>query len=165
MTFKAIPLAASLLALSTTFAAAQTAEAPATAPAAQEGRMAGGSGVVTAENLKAMISADELLGSNIYSMNAGYDEAAWNESRGYDAVSDDWEDIGEIDDIVMSPDGRLVGLAVETGGWLDIGDDTVLINLDDVRFIKDGDDFSVVTRLSQEELEAKPQLDDDWFTQ
>lgn len=169
MKLKAFPLAASVLALSTYAAAAQTAVEPgaAEAPAGtmQEGAMMeGGSGIISQENLNTLISADELLGANIYSV-ANYDEATWNEAGAYTTVDANWEDIGEVDDIVMSPDGQLIGLAVETGGWLDIGDDVVLINLDDVRMINDNGDFSVVTRMTQEELESKPQLNEDWWTQ
>ncbi|QUS37292.1 PRC-barrel domain-containing protein [Falsirhodobacter algicola] len=183
MKLKAIPFAASVLALSTAFAGAQTTQAEPGTTATTEapmqhdgmhhdgmhgdmhhgGMMMGNSGVATEDNYASMISADELLGADIYSVAEEVSDEDWNATPSYDAVSDDWNDIGEVDDIVMSPDGKLVGLAVETGGWLDIGDDTVLLSLKDVRFVKDGDDFSVVTRLTQDELEAKPQLDESWL--
>lgn len=173
MKLKALPLAASVLALSTLAVGAQTATTPdATTGTGQAGmetmqdrEMMGGSGVIGQQNYNSLISADELLGANIYSMNAGYDETTWNETRSYTAMDANWEDIGEIDDIVMSPDGRLIGLAVETGGWLDIGDDVVLIDLNDVRMVNENGTFSVVTRMTQEELEAKPELNENWWAQ
>ncbi|WP_083553918.1 PRC-barrel domain-containing protein [Paracoccus sp. SM22M-07] len=171
MPFKKSAILACIGVLSATVVTAQApASDPATTdpamtdPAMTERGMMGSSGVASPENREAMVSADDLIGANIYSINEGYDESSWNQTRSYGAVEAGWEDIGEIDDILMSRDGRMVGLAVETGGWLDIGDDTVVVSLEDVRIVSENATHSVVTRMSQEQLEAKPELDDSWWT-
>jgi hypothetical protein len=126
--------------------------------------MSAGSGIVTAQNYETMISADELIDANVYTMNEAYDENTWMGTRSYGQMGTGWEDIGEVDDVVLSADGRMVGLAIETGGWLDIGDDIVLTGLDDVRLVNDNGTVSVVTRMSQEQLESRPELDQNWWS-
>lgn len=143
----------------------QATQATPDATTAMQGHsMSAGSGIVTAQNFETMISADELIDANVYTMNEGYDENTWMGTRSYGQMDAGWEDIGEVDDIVLSADGRMVGLAIETGGWLDIGDDIVLIGLDDVTLVNDNGTISVVTRMSQEQLESRPELDQNWWS-
>ncbi|WP_164876160.1 PRC-barrel domain-containing protein [Falsirhodobacter deserti] len=125
--------------------------------------MMGNSGFVNQTNYENLVTADEIIGANIYSMNSEYDENAWNEARTYEERGENWENIGSVNDIVLSSDGRMVGLGIETGGWLDIGDDVVLVSLNDVRLVNDNGSVAVVTRMSQEELESKPELEQGWF--
>lgn len=95
---------------------------------------------------------------------AGYDRAR---SVGYLADRDNWDDIGSINDIVMTSDGEIRGILVDVGGFLGLGAHTVLVDADELSFVADDsdtaeiDDFFVVISMSREELEALPEWDDD----
>ena len=147
----AIP-AACALALLVSGAFAQTAMEPS------------GSGLITGEQYANAIRADEALEADIYTMNEGFDEAEWTTTGWYGAVGADWEKVGEVEDVLIARNGQVIGLVVETGGWLDIGDDSYVIDLRDVRVVGEGDDVDFVTRLSQEQMEAQPRApEDSWF--
>ncbi len=121
-------------------------------------------GAVSEESLANLIRSRDITGGTIYTMNAAYDEAAWNETRSYDALDDDWESIGEIEDVVLSRDGQMTGIIAEVGGFLDIGDAHVLIRIDDVRLVAvDDQTYAYVTRKSEEELESMEQVDEGWW--
>lgn len=79
-------------------------------------------GTVSEENMDNLVRSRDITGGTIYTMNAAYDETNWNETRAYDAVGDDWESIGEIEDVVLSRDGQMTGIIAEVGGFLDIGE-------------------------------------------
>lgn len=132
--------------------------------AAQAPEGPSGSGIITGEQYANAIRADEAIGADIYSMNDTYDEADWGANDWYDVVGDGWENVGEVEDIIISRNGRVIGLVVETGGWLDIGDESYVIDLRDLRMVGEGDDIDFVTRLSQEQMEAQPRApEDSWF--
>ena len=123
-----------------------------------------GSGIITGEQYATAIRADEAIGAEVYSMNDSYDENAWLDDGYWDAVDEGWENVGEVEDIIISRDGQVIGLVVETGGWLDIGDENYVIDLRDVRMMGQGDDIDFVTRLSQAQMEAQPRApEDSWF--
>ena len=77
------------------------------------------------------------------------------------------ENVGNITDVVLSPDGQQVGLIVSHGGFLDIGDDTVLLNMDEVRRIGTLDaldgDFNYVTRMTEDQIEGMQEVEENWF--
>lgn len=128
---------------------------------ASEGVM---SGQVTQSEMQNMIYGDEIDGSDIYTLSQEYDPDLWGETDMFDAVEAEWNEIGEISDIVLSQDGKLVGLVAEVGGFLDIGDADVLIHIDDLKFVDDGgDDYTFVTRLTEEQMENLPSVQDTWW--
>lgn len=124
-----------------------------------------GSGRLTADNLSNTIRAESLIGSNVYTLEAEYDETVWVDTPYYEEVDAEWEEIGEVEDIVISADGQMIGLVIETGGWLDIGDEEVVLDFNEVRLAGDyvGGDFSLVTRMSQEQLEALPEANEGYY--
>jgi hypothetical protein len=147
-----IPAYALAVALAASGVSAQTAMDPS------------GSGIITGEQYANAIRADEAIGADVYSMNDTYVESAWDAADWYDGVGADWENVGEVEDIIISRNGRVIGVVVETGGWLDIGDESYVIDLRDLRMVGEGDDVDFVTRLSQEQMEAQPRApEDSWF--
>ena len=133
-------------------AAAILAAAPALADTQISKQM---TGTVSEENMANLIRTRDITGGTIYTMNAAYDETNWNETRSYAAVEDNWDSIGEIEDVVLSRDGQMTGIIAEVGGFLDIGDAHVLIRMDDVRLVAvDDQTYAYVTRKSEEEHEA-----------
>lgn len=82
---------------------------------------------------------------------------AWRVDRLIDAdvYSEDGEEIGEVEDILMAPDGTLTGIVVEGGGFLDIGDSHVRVAWEDVTFREgamNGAPEGVVVPLTDETL-------------
>lgn len=65
------------------------------------------------------------------------------------------ETIGEVDEVLATPAGEIVALSVESGGFLGIGDDEVVISLDQVQ-LKDG---KLLTQLTEDELRTLPRWD------
>lgn len=121
-------------------------------------------GAVNEDNIENLIRSRDITGGTIYTLNEAYDEADWDAATGYDAVDASWEAIGEIEDVVLSRDGKMTGIIAEVGGFLDIGDAHVLIRLDDVRLVAvDDQTYAYVTRKSEEELENLPQVDEGWW--
>jgi len=54
-------------------------------------------------------------------------------------------------------------LVAEVGGWLDIGDKAVFIDMKDIRIVGDNlGDVAFVTRLSQDQLESRQEIDQAW---
>jgi len=53
----------------------------------------------------------------------------------YDVFDSVWNEIGEIEDIVLSKDSEMVGIVTEVGGFLDIGDKHVIISVPDVNLV------------------------------
>lgn len=98
------------------------------------------------------------------SAEAGYERAR---SVGYLADRDDWDDIGAINDIVMSQDGEILGVLVDVGGFLGLGAHTVMVDVSELSFVTDDragadrDDFFILISKSRAELEALPEWDED----
>lgn len=61
------------------------------------------------------------------------------------------EEVGEVEDIIMEPDGTLIGLIVEAGGFLDIGDQHIQVAWENVRIGRNGD-HRVVAPLDKENV-------------
>lgn len=89
----------------------------------------------------------------------------WTSSETFVAGRDNWEDIGEIGDVVMTQDGEVRGIILDVGGFLGFGTHTVMVQTDDLFFVTETDaeggegDFSVVIAMSQDQLESLPEWD------
>jgi sporulation protein YlmC with PRC-barrel domain len=69
-------------------------------------------------------------------------------------VTSDGEVVGEVDDAVIDAAGKVVGVSVEVGGFLGIGEKDVVIDMDKLKFING----QYVTTLASADLENMP----DW---
>jgi hypothetical protein len=70
------------------------------------------------------------------------------------------EQLGTVDDAVLSDAGEITGLNVSFGGFLGFGENTVELALDEVEFMSDGaDNVYVVTDLMPEDLEGRPEVE------
>lgn len=125
---------AALVALASIPALAQDAGAPAAqpkAPAAASDKMAA---PVTTED----ISAKRLINESV--------KNAANEK------------IGDINDVLISSDGKVAAVIVGVGGFLGIGEKDVALPFDQLTFAKDANDaLSVRTSLTKEGLEQAPE--------
>lgn len=102
----------------------------------------GGTGLVSADDMNRLIRSENIIGSPIYTLSTeayegGWEESPyygeWEETDYYEEVDSEWEQVGEVSDIVLSRDGQLVGMIAEVGGWLDIGDSEVVLDLRDLK--------------------------------
>lgn len=111
-----------------------------------------------------LIRSRDITGGEIYTMNEANDEMSWDANTEYTEVGADWNEIGEIEDIVLSKDGKMIGIVAEVGGFLDLGDKHVMISIPDVNLVAvDDRSYAYVTRLSEEELEALPSVDEGFW--
>ncbi|NDV02274.1 PRC-barrel domain-containing protein [Pseudoroseicyclus tamaricis] len=110
-----------------------------------------------------LIRTRDITGGNIYTINEADDEG-WDSAYVYDAVGPDWNQIGEIEDLVLSRDGQLIGIVAEVGGFLDIADKHVVIPVENVSLVAvDDETYSYVTRYNEEQLEQLEDVDEGWW--
>ncbi|WP_135504272.1 PRC-barrel domain-containing protein [Roseovarius aestuariivivens] len=100
-----------------------------------------------------LIRTRDITGGAIYTMNEASDEG-WDETMMYEEVGSDWNEIGEIEDIVLSRNGKMTGVVAEVGGFLDIADKHVMLPIEDVKLVPvDQAGYVIVTKYNEEDLE------------
>ena len=150
---------------------AATTEAPATmpagtetAPAAADGAGAGAATPMTDTAATAAgfgytgmagdMSAETFIGKRLYVSEADVDTTApMNE------VDADWNDVGEISDLVIGADGQVKAVLVDIGGFLGMGEKSVAVAKDQLDVIRDGDsenDYFIVFKADRAALENAP---------
>ena len=143
--------------------AAALAAGPALADMHMSGEKTDLSGLTGAANIENMIRSSEIVGGDIYAVDRAYGDDEWNVAM-FEEVDDAWEDVGTIADIVFTRDGRTAGLVVSAGGFLDIGDSTVVLSMDDVRRVATDDgEVDYVVRMTADQLEALPEIEENWW--
>lgn len=96
---------------------------------------------------------------------ADSDRMRWTNSETFMADRDSWNNIGSIDDIVMTMDGEIRGVLLDVGGFLGFGARTVMVDIEDLHFVSEEgvprgiDDFFVVSAMSRDQLENLPEWD------
>ncbi len=108
-----------------------------------------------------LIRSRDITGGAVYTTNEANDEGEGWDMTEYDEVDSEWNQIGEIEDLVMSQDGKLTGIVVEVGGFLDIGDKHVLLSVKDAKLVPvDNMSYTFVTRFNEEDIEAMNGVDE-----
>lgn len=106
-----------------------------------------------------LIRTRDITGGDIYTLAEG---EAMGDS--YDMVDTGWNDIGEIEDVILDRSGQMIGIVAEVGGFLDIGDKHVVIPVSNVRLVATDDrTYSYVTDMSEEMLEELPGVDEGFW--
>lgn len=167
---KHLMLTTAMVAATSLGAAAQTADAPAQAPAATAeigaqprtvpGFMASDFTnkelyTLDSEEARALRDRQATEGERV----RGENSATFNENR------DSWENVGNVSDIVVTQDGAVRGVLIDVGGFLGLGARTVMVDMNALNFVTTdpaavaGDNYSLVVTMSQEELEALPEWD------
>lgn len=110
-----------------------------------------------------LIRTRDITGGAIYTLNESDDEG-WEMDWTYDQVANDVNEIGSIEDIVLTADGQFAGIVGEIGGFLDIGDKHVYIEVDNIKLVPvDDSSYAFITRLNEEELEKLPDADEGFW--
>ncbi len=71
-------------------------------------------------------------------------------------VTPNGDKIGDVEEVLMDMSGNVVAVTVEAGGFLGVGDDEVIIALDQLRL----ENEQLVTTMTKEQIEALPKWDD-----
>ncbi|MDO5620655.1 MAG: hypothetical protein Q4G24_04215 [Paracoccus sp. (in: a-proteobacteria)] len=70
----------------------------------------------------------------------------------------EWTDIAKISDVVIAPQGQVVGYVADIGGFLGIGAKQVLLGADQLNFMQFDEESLFATHMTKEELEALPEF-------
>mgnify|MGYP003652721353 FL=1 len=77
----------------------------------------------------------------------------------YGSASQDADMIGDINDIVITPEGDVASIIVGVGGFLGIGEKDVSVSYDSIEWVdRDGERW-LVANMTREQLEAAPAFD------
>jgi hypothetical protein len=77
----------------------------------------------------------------------------------YDGTGGDAQNIGDVNDIVISQDGAVQSAVIGVGGFLGIGEKSVAIETGKLQWAEANGDRWLVTDTSKEQLEALPMFD------
>ena len=102
--------------------------------------------------------ASDFIGKRIYSAEQDYDSF---DDYSYVAAGaeQNWEDLGEINDIVLNRDGEVEAVILGVGGFLGIGEKDVAVDMDSIKFVNEKDnvdDYFLVVNTTREMLENAP---------
>jgi uncharacterized protein YrrD len=101
--------------------------------------------------------ASDFIGQRLYA--ADYE----GEAQAYADSGAEWDDIGEINDVILTTEGDVAAVLVDIGGFLGVGERHVAVNMTEVTILagEDGDDWRAVVDRSREQLEQAPEFDED----
>jgi sporulation protein YlmC with PRC-barrel domain len=103
------------------------------------------------------ITASDFIGKRVYAAEAAVD------TDEYAGIQDGWEDIGEINDIVLTREGTVDAVLVDIGGFLGMGERQVALGMENIRFVSDSatadnlNDFFLVVNADRTILEGAPE--------
>ena len=130
-------------------------------------------GAPVAEGLRVpAFRASEFAGTTLFAIDpqavsGTQGQPRWNSSEQVLGARENWQKVGEINDTILSQDGAVRGVLVDVGGFLGIGERTVLIDINDLYFVpnaetaNDPDDFYAVAGLTREQMGEMPQWAED----
>lgn len=101
------------------------------------------------------IQASNFIGMRIYATETQLS----NDMTVKQGANKDWDDIGEVNDVILSRDGAVKAVVLGVGGFLGMGEKDVAIPMESVKFVKDGDDaddFFLVVNLNKQMLTDAP---------
>ncbi len=109
-----------------------------------------------------LIRTRDITGGAIYTTNEANDEG-WDDAS-FDGVNTDWNQIGEIEDVVLSKNGKMTGIVAEVGGFLGLADKHVVLSVDDAKLVPVDDvSYAFVTQFNEEELEQMKGVDEGFW--
>ena len=105
-------------------------------------------------------SEGDFLGTQFMGMSLYAAETVGEEATVSADMRAEWEDIGEIDDLLLTPEGQVKAVLVDIGGFLGIGERTVAVDMNELHMLTDenGDRF-VTIAATRESLEAAPEFE------
>lgn len=104
-----------------------------------------------------LISASDFIGKRLYALEA---EGTLTDAEG---VQTDWQDIGEVNDVILARDGSVDSVLVDIGGFLGMGERQVAVDMQAIRFVNDAstadlpNDYFLVMNAGRAVLEGAPE--------
>lgn len=78
---------------------------------------------------------------------------------GASVVTNDGEDVGSVDDLIIDDKGQIVAVTVGAGGFLGIGQKNVAIGWDNITQSGDSDDLELRVNLTPDDLRNAPEFE------
>lgn len=101
------------------------------------------------------VSASDVIGARIYVSEAAIDADAYN------GVQEGWNDIGEVNDIILGRDGTVDAVLVDIGGFLGMGERQVAVDMSALKIVQDdatdADDWFLVMQADRAALDGAPE--------
>jgi hypothetical protein len=101
------------------------------------------------------VLASSLIGMRVYAVEADVDD-----SKTYPAdARKDWNDVGEVNDVVLDWDGSVKAVVLGVGGFLGMGEKDVAIEMSSLRKVResnDSNDWFLVVNTSKDMLTNAP---------
>ena len=102
--------------------------------------------------------ASDLIGMRVYNSEAQIDTNATIAADG----QKNWDDIGEINDIIVGADGNVKAVILGIGGFLGMGERDVSVSMDAIKVVRqegDSNDRFLVVNTTKQALEQAPEFD------
>lgn len=99
--------------------------------------------------------ASELIGMRVYSTENDVDQMMPMTA----GAETEWDDIGEINEIVISPDGQVAAVIVGVGGFLGMGEKDIAFDISQIKMMREGndaDDFFLVVQATGDMFKDGP---------
>lgn len=102
------------------------------------------------------VRASDFIGMRVYASETPVDAAE------YDGMQEGWNDIGEINDVILSRDGTSNAVLVDIGGFLGVGERQVAVDMKAIQFVSDASttdnvgDYFLVMSVARADLESAP---------
>jgi hypothetical protein len=99
------------------------------------------------------IRASQFIGQTIYATDTTPGETV---ALG---AEKDWDNVGEINEVILGRDSTVKAVILGVGGFLGIGEKNVAVDIADVKFVKNGDgadDYFLVVNANKDSLTAAP---------
>ncbi len=100
--------------------------------------------------------AQDFIGKELYVR-----EADWDENYLYaDGWDTEWENIGEVENMILNQDGSVRAVLVDVGGFLNIGERRVAMPMDAIKFYYDDgswDNYFIAVNARRADVEALPE--------
>ncbi len=110
-------------------------------------------------NMGTDIKVSTLMGRTLYVPREGDNMVSWSDIT---EVPDNWDDVADIDDILISSEGEVASVLIDAGGFLGMGEKDVQIDLAELAFVPDNDDegeYFIVYTGTKQLLEESEEYD------
>ncbi|SFD89612.1 PRC-barrel domain-containing protein [Roseivivax sediminis] len=108
------------------------------------------------------ITATMIQEARIVSLEGDYDAETWEGDQPLQPIMAGLSEIGSVEEILLDDAGMVQGITTDIGGFLGIGEKTVMIPLSDLRLARSPEDetITIVTRLNEQQLDDAPEFED-----
>jgi len=102
------------------------------------------------------IFATKFIGMRIYSATSGWDSLN-DETPVAAGTEKNWDDIGEVDDIIIGKNGDVKAVLLGVGGFIGIGEKDIAVPMDEIKMVReegDNGDYFLVVKTNKDMLKS-----------